>query len=177
MSKQSVAEEWRPCPDYEGIYSVSNIGRVRRDAPGNGTRPGRILKPVRLPIRYLQVGLCVDGVSVLHYVHRLVALAFIPNPENKPFVNHINGVRDDARAENLEWSTRVENAQHAVANGLLARGEKIWTAKLTEGDIPEIRRLLSEGMTRQAVADIYGVTPSMISKIGLGQSWKHVDNP
>lgn len=69
---------------------------------------------------YLGVVLCKNGKTKLIAVHRLVAMHFIPNPENKPQVNHKNGVKNDNAAENLEWVTQSENMKHAVKTGLLA---------------------------------------------------------
>ena len=80
---------------------------------------GRIMA-LRYGLRgYLTVGLIKDRKQRFFPVHKLVALAFIPNPENKPYVNHINGIKDDPRLENLEWCTASENAQHAIRTGLV----------------------------------------------------------
>jgi hypothetical protein len=92
-------EEWRPIIDYPE-YEVSNGGSVRRG--------GRVLKPGQGK-GYLYVALCRNGVQCSKTIHRLVASAFIPNPENKCDVDHINRVRTDNRIENLRWATRSEN--------------------------------------------------------------------
>lgn len=97
----------------ETNYSVSNIGEVRND------KTGKIMK-LGFHQGYRTVGLTVNGKMTGKRVHRLVAFAFIPNPENKPYVNHINGDRGDNRVENLEWVTPAENTQHAVRTGLMA---------------------------------------------------------
>lgn len=106
-------EEWRDIAGYEGKYQVSNLGNVK-----SLQRKERLLKPASNG-SYLFVVLSKGGESKMHYVHRLVAQAFIPNAMNKCDVNHLNCVKTDNRAENLEWATRRENLVHAHANGLL----------------------------------------------------------
>lgn len=115
-----MEEIWKDIEGYGGYYQVSTLGRVRsidRVVKGkNGrdyTKKGKILKPFNFG-GYLNVGLFGTLSKPTQAVHRLVAFAFIPNPENKPCVNHINGVKTDNRLENLEWVTNYENSQHAI---------------------------------------------------------------
>jgi hypothetical protein len=101
-------EFWKEIKGYEGLYEVSSEGRVK----SLGRKPG-IMRP-GLSNGYLKVGLTKDGIRSRFRVHRLVAEAFIPNPDNKPEVDHINGDRKDNRVENLRWMTHQENNNNPV---------------------------------------------------------------
>jgi len=109
-------------------------------------------------------------------VHRLLAMAFIPNPENKPQVNHINGIKTDNRIENLEWNTARENNVHAVNTGLRVtpKGEAHYKSKLKEDDVRQIRKKLKEGHLQKDMAKMFNVPKQTISRIKLGKAWKHV---
>ena len=115
-----MKEEWKPIKGYEGLYEVSNCGRVKSLAKkvGKGKREERILKSYSNKKGYLMIGLCKNSKERGYLVHRLVAEAFIPNPENKPQINHINGCKDCNIISNLEWVNNSENQLHAVKNGL-----------------------------------------------------------
>ena len=124
--KEPKKEEWRKLVNYPG-YSVSSLGRVRSDPHkvwnGNGwyTTKEKILKPNILAKGYLQVELRNAPNRHPRQVHRLVAEAFISNPNNFPQVNHKNGIKNDNRVENLEWCDNSMNQIHAYAMGLNKR--------------------------------------------------------
>lgn len=105
--------ERRPVVGYEGLYEVSSDGHVFRVAGGMGAVAGRKLKLQLDKDGYLHVNLCRDGVRKQHTVHRIVAQAFHPNPDNLPQVNHLNGIKTDNRAENLEWADRSRQQLHS----------------------------------------------------------------
>lgn len=103
-------ELWKDVPGYEGFYQVSSLGRIARG--------GRVRKLKKDHRGYFVLTLCKKGIEKDWKIHRLVALAFLPNPEGKRVVNHIDGDKLNNRVENLEWATHSENMMHAYANGL-----------------------------------------------------------
>lgn len=105
-------EEITPILGYEGMYSITNYGRVWSH------RRNRWIKPWINSHGYLQINLVNRNIQYKPKIHRLVADAFINNPDNKPQVNHINGIKSDCMASNLEWCTARENLQHAADMGL-----------------------------------------------------------
>ena len=110
-------EVWRDVKGYEGLYQVSNMGRVKSLERKNNygrTVKERILKPAFDGWGYLVVTLCADGKRKNLMVHRLVCEAFNDNRDEKPEVNHINEIKTDNRACNLEWCTRIENLTHGT---------------------------------------------------------------
>lgn len=106
-------ELWKPVLGYEGFYEVSNLGRVRSlNRPTknrNKLAKGRILKGKISSNGYPTVHLSLNGIANWIHIHRLVALAFIPNPDNLPMINHLNEIKTDNRVENLEWCTALHN--------------------------------------------------------------------
>lgn len=119
---------------------------------------------------YLCVTPYIDGKRVVRIVHRLVAQMFIPNPENKPEVNHINGIKIDNRVENLEWVTESENKRHAYATGLNGTGEKHWNSKLTNEQAVFIRNN-PDNLTQNELAEMFGVNITRISAVQRGKTY------
>lgn len=104
-------ENWKDIEGYEGLYQVSNIGRVKRLA-GFKCNVERFLTGSKDKDGYILICLSKDGNAKKYKLHRLVALHFIPNIENKPEIDHINTIKTDNRVENLKWVTRKENANN-----------------------------------------------------------------
>lgn len=125
-------EIWKDIHGYEGLYQVSNLGRVKRlsrivDA-GNGARrtlPEMIMSFRENKLGYHYVGLTKNHKQKIMLIHRLVASAFLENVQNKPEVNHIDGVKANNSVSNLDWCTRQENKQHANRTGLWKVTEKM----------------------------------------------------
>lgn len=119
-------EIWKFIPSYEGYYQVSNLGNFRSvpriiKYKNNGTRlyPAKNLLTETTKDNYQRITLMKEGVKQRFQAHRLVAITFIPNPENKPCVNHKDGNKSNNCVENLEWCTPSENTLHAIKTGLI----------------------------------------------------------
>lgn len=156
---------------YETVYEVSTMGRVRNSLTGH------ILSPGTNRGGYRYVNIFVNGVRCNCRVHRLVANAFIPNPENKPIVNHIRGKANGDAVDNLEWSTSSENNYHAYATNLKQKlvGEQVYTSKLTENIVNEICRLLEDGsLCVREIAEKLNITRSLVEGILYRGHWSHI---
>ena len=160
-------EIWKPIPDYDG-YQVSTFGRIK-----SFKYKTKILKP-SLRFVYLNVQLYKDGKQKHFNVHRLVALAFLPNLDNKPQVNHRDGHPMNCYVGNLEWATAKENTQHAHVTGLVPQGQDHHNAKLTNEQVVYIRNN-PDDLTGRELAEKFSVDPTTISDIQLGNLWKNAD--
>lgn len=156
-------EIWK---SIQNDYRVSNLGNLESFKYGKW----KPIKKTKLKTGYLYVGLCFNNKVKNKYVHRLVAFAFLPNPLNKLTVNHINGIKDDNRVENLEWATQSENNKHSYYSGIKKPtnqlGFKNGNARLTDEQVKEIRSLWIEGnITKTKLGIIYNVTNAHICRI------------
>ena len=152
--------------NYE--YEVNELGEIFRI--GNTTPKYQSVNRDG----YKVVGLWKDNKSTAKTVHRLVALAFIPNPENKPQVNHKNKIKSDNRVENLEWTTCSENHKHAYKNGRTRqKGELAAGAKLTELEAKEIKYNYPNLSSRK-IASKYNISFTTVQSIKKGKMWNHI---
>lgn len=163
-------EVWKDVVGYEKMYQVSNKGRIKclPKAAGHSSRRERIKKFSHTNTGYLLCLLSENDKVFGFGVHTLVAHAFIPNPSNKPQVNHINGIKKDNRVENLEWCTPKENTKHAIATGLRKeqrRGSYSPRSILNKEQVVEIRDLLSKGVKNIEVARAFNIQPQLVFAI------------
>lgn len=179
-----MAEEWRDVVGYEGYYEVSNMGRVRsigryvKTAWGFRFKQPHIMSENIHPITgYHMVCLAKDGAKRTYMVHRLVAFAFIANPENKPQINHKNENKSDNRSANLEWMTAKENNNFGTKNERVSKANKTSkckpVAQIKDGVVVEI---FPSTISAKHIAD-----PGHIGACALGKrltaggyAWKYV---
>lgn len=173
-------EIWWPVAGFEGLYEVSNTGKVRGLSHCVSVQPSRCKnrkysvkakeKTVGLSKNgYLTVSLCKDNKSYTTYLHRILAEAFIPNPNRYNVVNHKNGVKTDCRLENLEWCTSGYNNKHAVDNRL----RKPANAILTEKTALQIKEMKSQGLTIVKIAEILKLSEHTVGEFLRGNSYKY----
>jgi hypothetical protein len=158
-----------PISNYEGLYSISDEGKVRSD------RTGKLRALVPLPNGYITVQLWKNGEKRAHYVHHLVARAFVgPAPSPVHEVNHKDLDKSNCRASNLEWLSKPEHTDHNLEHGATARGVRNAASKLTDDDVRDIRRRKANGETYDALSERFQVGWTTIQSIVLEKTWRHV---
>lgn len=166
-------EIWKPVVGFENRYQVSNIGRVK------GLHRGKeiILKNQLHKTGYITLSFWVNGRPKVVKVHRLVANAHLPNPNQLPVINHINCIKTDNRVENLEWCTKERNTQLAHKTGLIkgCKGSTNGNSRLCEKDVAEIKYLLNEFVPGKQIAKLFGISKFAVYAIKIGKTWKHVN--
>ncbi len=183
MALADDIEIWKPVQGYEGLYEISSHGRLKSLAriinPGRKRsrfKPEKILKWCNSQ-GYLATYLSVDNGKKFVRAHVLMMQAFTPNPENKPEVNHKNGIRNDNRLDNLEWCTHSENIQHSyqVLKRVSQKGVNNGNCKLTEVDVLNIFQKRREGGSFRGIAKVFNVSKTHIQHIIHGKLWKNLE--
>ena len=179
-----MKEQWKAIKGNREIYEVSNFGNVRtKDREGARGRniKGHVLAQHDNSNGYPRCDMNFDGKRKSYLVHRLVAKSFIPNPENKPDVNHKNGNKHDNSVENLEWCTKSENEKHAWKTGLkhdiATKGELHGMHKLSKKDVEYIRKhhIRNGGIMKTGeLARIFDVNPQTITEIVSERIWRSI---
>ncbi len=175
----SKEEIWKSVIGYENIYEISNLGRIRsidhivphKDGKSR-IQKGRFLHTYISEKGYIQTCLSKEGKRFNTGLHRIIAIAFIKNPNNLPQVNHKDGIKDNNSISNLEWSTNQENQLHAVKNGLVNHnyGEDHHMSKLTNKQVVIIRQDINNGKTLTSISKEYNVSITAIWNIKKGKS-------
>lgn len=163
-----MKEIWKEVFDYEGLYWVSNKGRVKSKR--------KLRKISTKKDGYLYVSLSKKGIVKTFLVHRLVAITFIQKTHKKTEVNHIDGDKTNNHVSNLEWVTSSENTKHAYMIGLQkshhVKGEKNHFNKLKKTEVINIKKEILNGSKKlKQIAFEYNVSPSIISDIKRGKRW------
>lgn len=161
---------WRVIPSLEGRYEASDHGDIRH-VTNHKPRRAR-----RNRYGYLQMNFSLNdgtGKTKTILVHKLIAETFIENPNNLPYINHIDGDKTNNHVDNLEWCTASENSRHAYDTGLAAnkKGSQSPLAKFTNEQVKEIRILCSKGASETSLAILLGVAQSTIGKIVRGEHY------
>lgn len=173
-------EIWKKIPNYS-LYEASNMGYIKTFNWKN-KKVEKIMKPALDGSGYLRTMLKGDD-GIFHTIkmHRIIAKTFIPNPENKPTINHKNCIKTDNRISNLEWVSISENVKHAYKqNCMTNKGECNPCATLTDKQVLEIRKNYEygknckKGKTKQQIAEEYGTTFNVIKQLIQGKTWKHL---
>lgn len=170
---------YNPIPNYYP-YAISKQGEIIN------LKTNYILRPEVLKKGYLRVKLCF-GINKRFLVHRLVAMTYIPNPNNLPQINHKDGNKQNNSVTNLEWCNNDYNRDHAIKNGLWDNiGKKVLencedpgkksAAKLCKEEVLQIINKLNSGFSTRELADEYNLHISTIRNIKTGKSWNHITN-
>lgn len=179
-----MVEQWKEVIGYCGLYEISNLGNAKRISKTitncKGVKvfiKGRFKKVIVDKNNYHWFSLSINGINKTLSVHRLVAIHFVPNPENKPDINHKDGNKANNKFNNLVWSTKSENSKHAYETGLNWSycGEQSELSKLTEKDVLEIRKnYIPVVNSYSMLAKKYNVGPNTIGDIICRRTWKHI---
>lgn len=154
-------------------YSISKLGVIRN------LKTGKIIKPYTNWNGYIRIALMKNGKRYSRAVHRLLAQTYISNPNDLPFINHIDGKKDNNSLSNLEWCNKSHNMRHAHRLGLVkkktgAEGSNNGSSKLTEEDVLAIRKLASENVSSKEIAEQFNISRGNCNSIIARKYWKHI---
>jgi hypothetical protein len=182
-------EIWKEINGFDGKYSVSNLGRIRvnyhiiKNQFGyyEKRRVERYLKPQINNRGYYTITFVINNKRFHMWLHRVIATAFTPNPNNLPEINHKNGIPGDFRIENLEWIDRIGNVRHAWETGLCKNsahlGEDHPRCKITEDIVLNIRKSVTnfrDNKIKYSLANEYGIHITTVNDILKRRSWSHI---
>jgi calcineurin-like phosphoesterase family protein len=166
MTTENYINIWKPIPNIDG-YLINYYGQIKSFKK---YKEGSFISPHKDKDGYLCVKLTINKKPYGYKVHRLVALAFLDNPDNLPQVNHKDGHKLNCAVDNLEWISNLNNQRHAWQNDFK-------TIKLTIAQVSEIKQMLADGVTNTEIARKYNVDQSLISNIKTGKIWNKVLTP
>jgi len=175
-------EQWKDVVGYEGLYQVSNLGRVKKLA-GTKCRADRMRKLVVTPNGRLQIALYKNNIERKFLVHRLVLIAFVGKPKINQITRHLDGNPMNNYLTNLRWGTHVQNQADSVRHGTKINppkndnsGTNNGQNKLSEQQVAMIKQLADRGLhTQQQIANMYGITQQTVSDIKRNRSWSHLN--
>lgn len=169
----TAVETWKQVPGYEGLYDVSDYGRVRR---WYGHGECMILRCPHDTYGYRVACLYKDRNRKPFKIHRLVAMAFVTNTKNKKTVNHDDGVKDNNCLENLWWATQGENNKHAYDTGLHGKllGSDGPNSRYADNEVYDIKILISKGYASGFIRKIFYMPKSTFNSIKSGKTWGHL---
>ncbi|MDF2649560.1 MAG: hypothetical protein K0Q73_5365 [Paenibacillus sp.] len=173
-----MKEIWEPINGYEGLYLISNKGKVKsleRTVVYSNGQTNRhksiLLKPEVTKRGYLRVTLSKNGMTSRYLLHRLVASHFVENTFNKPEVNHKDHIKNNNEASNLEWMTHAENENWNVVCGKQAPN----TYKLSTDNVRELRLLKNEGWSNGDLSNKFGISERNVRRVHSRETYKNVE--
>lgn len=172
-----MIEEWKPISGYEGIFSVSSLGRIRNECVKRGNQyVGKIRIGKKHKDNYLSIRMCHNYKVNIFRIHNLVAKAFIGERPENYVVNHKDGDKANNKLENLEYLSRSQNAYHAVKMNRWpdCRGSKHYASRFKDEDIKNIRDLYKKGEKQKSIAIKFNTNQCYISQIVNNKRWSHV---
>lgn len=180
--QELIAERWMDIVGWERLYQISDNGRIKRLSRIVKVKRSnsceytmqfkeKMLTPNTTQWGYKKINLISGNRIESYFLHRLVANAFIPNYNKKPFINHIDNNKENNHYSNLEWVTTKENIAHAYETGIRRPGERNGRARLNEFQVRVIRKC-DVGST--ILSRFFGVHKSTIESIKSGRNWKHL---